>query len=753
MACAATKTAIVGLSAALLGFVFLATSPGRQIEYDIGLEALFKFRGTRKVPHGVAIISLSPIPGQITPWPSEPSKDLRAVHAQLTKKLSSLRAAVIAFDITFFEPGNVQDDRRFADAIRQAGNVILCEYVKSVYVPVSQNRHYLTLGVNIEKVMPPIPLLARSAAALAPFPLPKVPRKVAQYWTFKSIPQETATLPVATFEIFTSDLGGEFRRLLLTSLNSRIQKLETIAVSSPSLAYGRHPLEIYRGMLYHHRQWKATLLHALQSPRFTDLTLRQKCLLRSMVELGSTEKSRYLNFYGPPGTIPTFSYFQILEHGKSLKWHGRPFDLRGQAVFVGLSKLLRSEQKDGFYTVFSRHNGVDFSGVELAATAFANLVENVSVIPLLSGAQLMVVLATAALLALVCRVFSPLGSGAALLGASGIYFAVAYQQFKTAGIWMPLVTPMLIQAPFIWLATAFCKYFDTSRERNTIKKAFGYYLPDHAVAELARDLTPLNSKRKILYGTCLMTDAQHYTELSETLEPQVLCDFMNRYFETLFQPVKAHDGFISDVTGDAMLAIWMRAEPDPNARYQACLAALEIASAVKHFNSFSADRKLPTRIGLHSGRISLGNIGALDHYEYTPVGDVVNTASRIEGLNKHLKTSILVSNEVFGDLEGFLAREVGQFLLPGKSNPVTVHELVSSLEKASPQQIALCRMFAEIIAAFHGKHWMVALELAAKVLRIFPHDGPTLFYQKLCERYLHKSPGDAWNGIIRQKLK
>ena len=115
------------------------------------------------------------------------------------------------------------------------------------------------------------------------------------------------------------------------------------------------------------------------------------------------------------------------------------------------------------------------------------------------------------------------------------------------------------------------------------------------------------------------------------MEPAELGALMNRYYGVLFEPVKRHGGLVQDVVGDSMLAIWATTEPDASLRSRACLAALDIASAVDRFNATSGRFALPTRIGLHSGRLLLGSVGAIDHYEYRAVGDIVNTATRLEG--------------------------------------------------------------------------------------------------------------------------
>ena len=116
-----------------------------------GLNVLFRARGIREVPPDVAIVSLSPVPGQITRWPATPVRTPRSVHALLIEALARRGAAVIAFDITFLKPGKAEQDRMLAEAIRRAGNVVLCEYLRSVYVPIPGRDGDGELGVNIEK--------------------------------------------------------------------------------------------------------------------------------------------------------------------------------------------------------------------------------------------------------------------------------------------------------------------------------------------------------------------------------------------------------------------------------------------------------------------------------------------------------------------------------------------------------------------------------------------------------------------------
>jgi len=281
-----------------------------------------------------------------------------------------------------------------------------------------------------------------------------------------------------------------------------------------------------------------------------------------------------------------------------------------------------------------------------------------------------------------------------------------------------------------------------------MRKAFGYYLPDTVIDQLAESMVNLNANNQLVYGICLYTDAQKYATLSELMDPKELARFMNRYYEKLFMPVKKNGGIVSDVVGDSMMAIWAKSTPDDTLRAAACDAALEIADAIRKFNRQQQTITLHTRIGMHAGHIVVGNIGAVDHYEYRPVGDIVNTASRMEGMNKHLGTQILVSDQVIHRLEGLMTRELGTFLPFGKSNPVVIHELLGYAEAINPKQRQLCSRFQEGLHAYRQRRWDAAIIAFEQTLGIYRADGPSIFYKKLCEGLKQQSPDENWDGMV-----
>jgi adenylate cyclase len=739
-------TGIVGLGVGLSPF-------GLDLEENIGLDLLFNLRGTRQPPPDVIIVSIDRKSAENLNLSQEPRKWPRSLHARLIENLVKEGATVITFDLIFDEMRSPKEDHLFAETISKARNVVLCESLKSEKVPLTTDGARPGGNLNIEKLVPPISPFAQSAVALAPFPLPKVPVKVSQYWTFKTEAGDTPTLPVVVFQIFGIQFYEEFIELLEKVNPSKAQKLPHSREAVITNRGLENVIQEIRDIFEAEPQVAEGMLKELHKEQILFTDSKKIQILKSLIKMYQRPNSSYLNFYGFPGTITTVPYYQVLQGQGKGDLRQKRFNFSGKAVFIGLSERFPSDQKDGFPTVFSESTGLDISGVEIAATAFANLLEDKPIQSLSFWAHSTTILLWGVVMGLVCYLFPILIESMSVLGLMALYFIVAVYQFKTAGQWYPFVLPLLIQSPLAFFSSVVWKEIDVNKERQNIRKALGYYLPDRVVDQLARNVEELKASKQLVYGICLYTDAEQYTKVSEPMNPMELHNLMNKYYGVLFKPIKQYGGVVSDIVGDSMLAIWVMEQPDFALRERACQAALDIAKAVGQFNQSQPSDKwqLPTRIGLHSGDIFLGAIGAIDHYEYTPLGDIVNTAQRIEDLNKSLGTRILVSGEMIDQLDGFLIRELGKFQLKGKINPISVYELVCRIEEADEQQRVKCLTFSKVLDSFRRGAWEEAEEAIEKFqesIRSLEKDGPSLFFLNLCKKYRKNPPGESWNGVV-----
>lgn len=731
---------MVGGSAALLGLILTLVpwvSGGKaDLEADLGLAALFHLRGPRAPPAEVMTVLIDRSTASDIGLPAEQT-DVeewpREVHARLTRRLQAEGAEVIAFDIHFKKARDAAGTRALSQAIEAAGNVVLATLLDDLETIRSPR---LPPGTGAVMETPPVPELAERAALLAPFPLPRT-GSVQHFWLFSPEAGDRLTLPVAALLLYSRPAHPVLMGLL-TRLRTRFpEALDAIdaVLGTTELAALAEGLRV---LLVEHPALTEAIVLRLR--RDGSLAPGDRERLIALVEACGGPAARYLGFYGPAETIRTLDYPCILE-GRCEPALGRKLpSLQGKVVFVGFSDRRSMRDDDSMRTVYS-----GMSGVEIGATAFGNLLDGHTPYPLPPLWHCLVIIAWATLLG---GGFTRVATGLVIPGGVALaagYTALAYYAFARHDLWIPLAVPLL-QAPLATVAALYWGYVDTRKERDTIQEGIGHYLPAFVVENIIRERGELPME---VHGICLYTDAERYTVLSEGMPPGQLRELLNRYYEALFEPIGRHGGFVSDVIGDAMLALWATADADPGYRREACRAALEIQKAIET-RSGGPDRVyLPTRIGLHCGELVLGNVGAIGRFEYRAVGDVVNTAQRIENANKKLGTRVLASGTVIEGLDGIATRALGRFYLAGKSRPIDLYEVLHPGALSAMDLDRLCLYFQGGLTAFQQEEWVQAREIFEALIEGYGPDGPARYYLDLCRRYARTPPDPSWDGALR----
>jgi class 3 adenylate cyclase len=218
-------------------------------------------------------------------------------------------------------------------------------------------------------------------------------------------------------------------------------------------------------------------------------------------------------------------------------------------------------------------------------------------------------------------------------------------------------------------------------ERERVKNVFARYV-SREVAEtlLAADLMPLatGQRRDV---TILFCDIRGFTAMTEDMAPEEVVAFLNAYFSVMVDAIFSHGGTIDKYLGDGIMAIFGAPVPQKDHAAQAVAAAMEMRRALDRFNQARAAVGRPPvkiGIGLHAGECVVGTIGAEHRLEFTAVGDVVNVASRIEGLTKEVGADILVSGDVLQRLPvGIAAEPLPQRPIRGKARPVEIYRLAA----------------------------------------------------------------------------
>jgi len=204
-------------------------------------------------------------------------------------------------------------------------------------------------------------------------------------------------------------------------------------------------------------------------------------------------------------------------------------------------------------------------------------------------------------------------------------------------------------------------------------------------------------------------------------------------------------GTIDKYIGDSVMALWSAPIPDRDHIHHACLAALHARRAFDISNEQWAKKgwqPLSVRMGLHADNVVVGVIGSREHMSYTALGDGVNIASRLEGINKVYGTTISVSGSIHDAIsQQFLMRPLGRAALKGRNEPILIYELMGTLERdseigATEAQCEQARMTEAAFQAWAGGDTQTALRLYQSLLDSFPNDPVARFYIYECRQGL-----------------
>jgi adenylate cyclase len=750
-------TVAAGVAVGAVCTLLLAFPQMRDLEQEVGLGWLFKVRGPERPPEQVVLVLINqqaasnislpreaedfhrckdlrvgPPPPTHQSLPAMPSRWPRCVHAQLVDKLAAAGARLIAFDVLFRQrpplPGasgdlNAWQDEVLAKALASARRVVIAQKVELV----GDQEAFSELS----------PVIADAALGSAPFPLIAEPgRRADRFMTFKESGLVTPTLPTIALQAYAINAYPPLEELLMRNagetavlLPASVQQMETERhLQATSL--------LIRQLLRNDPEAARRIFEAVRKRDSTFADAAASGELRSLAALYAGDNTRLLNLYGPAGTIRAITYDQVL----ALSSEARSARFGGRAVFVGYAETLQTEQVEHFATAFSSGERPDLSGVEIAATAFSNLLQDRSIRELPSRYWLFLAFLAGLFSYLVCAQWRNRVALAVMAVAVSGYVWAALYLFANHAIWIPVVMPMLVAAPAGMLTAFSWKYWTVHRQRAQLRHAFTYFVPSEVVTMLERNAGQIGGSQESLECACVATDAANFTPLAETMTPEKLTEFLNDYFETLFGRVADHGGFVSDIVGDAMLAIWPHRSTDTH--LHVLNALLEMRDAAQKFNERLAGNRLMTRFGVDWGRVALTTVGAHAHYEYRAVGDAVNTAARIQEFNKKLGTRILLSHPAIGDAgDKFLLRDVGRFLLRGKSHAVHLYELLDTKTQASDEQLELCARFGEAIDVIDGARTQEGFSKFRAIHAAFPADGPTVFYLRCLESGLKLQQG------------
>jgi adenylate cyclase len=276
---------------------------------------------------------------------------------------------------------------------------------------------------------------------------------------------------------------------------------------------------------------------------------------------------------------------------------------------------------------------------------------------------------------------------------------------------------------------------------------FAKFIPTDLVRTLLADGVRAAPGGEVRQLTVMFADVAGFTKISERMGTAVI-GVISNYLDVVSGTVESNGGTVDKYIGDAVMALWGAPRLDADQASNACHAALDAIKAVQD-SGITDDHGEPlqVRIGLHSGVAVVGNIGSSRRLNYTAIGDTVNLASRLEGVNKVFGTSILISDETrLAAGTAFVTRELAEVSVLGRAEPIRIHELLGNSQLMQKPSWAL--VYEQALLAYRQRKFASAIRLVKRVLQERPTDGPSAWLLAMCHRFRTEPPPRAWRGIV-----
>ncbi|MFH0814449.1 MAG: adenylate/guanylate cyclase domain-containing protein [Pseudomonadota bacterium] len=634
--------------------------------------------------------------GLTWPWPRE-------VYSAIVNYCQRSGAKALAFDVLFTEPSKygVEDDETFGAAISTFGR-----FAASVFLGKSTGNEtnwpsslplprFTIIGLN--------EWLALTKARDIHFPRATIP-----------IPEVAQNAAVLSNVHLNPDPDGIYRRSKAFSLfDNKVL---------PSLGLG---------------------IYLTANP---DVRLRiepDRLTIGNMCVPITKQGDIILRYRGPSGTHKAYSAAAVLQSELRIRMGEEPTIRENNAfkdkyVFFGFSA-------PGLYDLRPTPVGGVYPGVEIYATMLDNF---------LSGDFMRKVhpwqfIATVVLLALSSALMASFfHSPAGTIVVSALSFSIPILLslgLYSKGIWLPLVVQETAVSAVIAL-TMVVNYATEGRQKRFIKNAFKQYLSPAVVEQLIQhpERLKLGGERRTL--SIFFSDLQGFTSLSEDLAPEALTALLNEYLSAMTDVIHEESGTVDKYEGDAIIAFWNAPLTVPDHAVRAVRAALHCQlrlAAMRPSFQERCGKELFMRIGINTGPAVVGNMGSHTRFDYTMLGDAVNLASRLEGINKQFGTYTIISEStlaLLGDNE-IAARELARVAVVGRKKPVTIYEPMFREEYESRKDAL--RAFAQALDLFYRGLFAQALEFFSLLQS---HDPTAYAYVREC-RTLTDSPPKEWEGV------
>lgn len=600
------------------------------------------------------------------PWP-------RQVYAPILKQLSEADAVFI--DIFFTEPSSYgdQDDQLFAEAIRNSGNV---------YLPVFLTSQKSGLTKEEQAFLREIALPAGGPSGMK----------------FSS-----AVLPV--------------------------DPMRTACRGAGNVALGPDGDGVYRRVSLFSRVGELTIPNFISGYLLDSgaAVIKENILYDGVSEIPLCDSLLLLRFGRKPFlTIPAVDIIKAYNDDRGSKTPLYPRDFfRGKKVFLGLTAA-------GLYDLKPTAVSAIATGVEIHATALGNILSRNFMRRVHPGyAIFFAAFLSISVSYVVLRFHSLYITLPALGGAFILSLLLPLLLFIQARYMQILLPPLALLSGFM-LSAAY-SYATEGRQRRFVKRAFSQYMDRQLVEFVLKNPALIKPGGRRQRATVFFADIAGFTTIAEKVPAEETAMMLHRVLNEFTEVIIKNRGVIDKYIGDCVMAFWGAPVGSEEDESNACRSALQCLRALDMINRDFRKEGLPeisVRIGIHSGEVIAGNLGSDRLFDFTVVGDPVNTASRLESANKFFGTKVMISGETLKKTgDAFAVRELGLIEVKGKTEPVRIYELLCLRGEENPLTEDCSVFFETGLKAFRARQLKEAVLMFDSVLRLRPDDGPALFYK------------------------
>jgi adenylate cyclase len=555
------------------------------------------------------------------PWP-------RSVWGRVVDRLTEEGAKVIAFDVFFTEPENVESDDLFRDAIRRSGRVLLP-------VVFDFEGRFKESGFTDKK----LDVMTSSAYTVirhADEPFSPLQAKMVLPTLYRF---STSAEAMAHINMISDDDGT--------------LRWEMLAVE-------------YQGDFYPPIGLQAARLYRGLGPENMALDFRGNVRLGDTV-IPTDEHGRMLiNYRGPNRTFLMYSISDILDRNLP------PGTFKDKIVLIGATAI-------GIFDLRVTPFSTNMAGIEKHASVVDNILRG-DFIRRSDTAVVLLIFVFAIVLGITLPQLGAKAGVALFLALFGGYLAFVYYLFIAQGIWFNLVYPASALFFGYTSQTAY-RFFMEERRAREIRKMFSSYVSKRIVDELIRDPSKakLGGDRKEI--TVLFSDIRGFTSFSEKHQPEEVVSQLNEYLGAMTNIVFEYEGTLDKFVGDAIMALWGAPVGQPDHAERACRCAVSMIEKLKELqDKWAAEGKyvIDIGIGINTGDMVVGNMGAPGKkMDYTVIGDNVNLGARLESLTRQYNNHIIISEYTHAKVANVVeAKELGSVTVKGKQLPVVIYDLV-----------------------------------------------------------------------------